>query len=79
MRTRANKIKDFEKFQDSVEAVFKKRQKTDPDYLSLEDYYGFSVCPRGRAGGLNFRKIDVFKGNIFAESNVYRIVEMGKA
>lgn len=63
MRTRANRIKDFEKFQDSVEAVFKKRQKTDPDYLSLEDYYGFSVCPRGRAGGINSRLIEVFYGN----------------
>lgn len=63
MRARADRISDFEKFQESVEVIFKKQQKTNPDYLSLEDYYGFSICPRGRAGGINSRLIEVFYGN----------------
>lgn len=63
MRARADRISDFDRFQESVEAIFKKLQKTNPDYLSLEDYYGFSICPRGRAGGINSRLIEVFYGN----------------
>lgn len=63
MRTRADRIADFEKFQNSVDVVFKKRQKADPDYLSLADYYGFSICPKGRGGGINTRLIEVFYGN----------------
>ncbi len=63
MRSRENRITDFEKFQNFVEVVFKKQQKAGPDYLSLEDYYGFSICPKGRAGGINPRLIEVFYGN----------------
>lgn len=60
---RASRVSDFESFQNSAEVLFKKWQKANPDYLSLEDYYGFTVCPKGRAGGVNHRLIEVFYGN----------------
>lgn len=43
MRSRASRVSDFESFQNSVEVLFKKLQKANPDYLSLEDYYGLTV------------------------------------
>ena len=63
MRTREQRIMDFEKFQESVVPIFKKLQTNNPDYLSLGDYYGFSVCPHGRNGGISSRLIEVFYEN----------------
>lgn len=63
MRTRLNRIDDFKAFQTSSKEILKKVQKQSPDYMPLEDYYGFTVCPKGRSGGVNERLIEVFYGN----------------
>lgn len=45
MRSRASRVSDFESFQNSAEALFKKWQMANPDYLSLEDYLWIYSLP----------------------------------
>lgn len=63
MRTRMDRIKDFELFQSSVNKQFKIIENQLADYLDLEEYYGFSICPKGRGGGIDNRRIEIFYGN----------------
>lgn len=63
MRTRTQRIEDFEAFQKSVEGIFKKGQQQMTDYVQLVDYYGFSVCPKGRNGGVDSHLVEVFFGS----------------
>lgn len=52
-----NRIEDFELFQSSVNKQFKIIENQLADYQKLEDYYGFSICPKGRVGGIDERRI----------------------
>ena len=63
MSQRKSRIEDFELFQGTVEKAFKSLQNQNPDYSSLVDYYGFTVCPKGRDGGQDPRHTDIFYGN----------------
>ena len=58
-----NRIEDFELFQSSVNKQFKIIENQLADYQKLEDYYGFSICPKGRVGGIDGRRIEIFYGN----------------
>ena len=63
MSQRKSRIEDFEAFQKTVEKAFKSLQNQNADYRTLVDYYGFTVCPKGRDGGQDPRHTEIFYGN----------------
>ena len=58
-----NRIDDFELFKSCVDNQFKVIQNQLADYLDLEEHYGFRICPKGRNGGIDDRRIEIFYGN----------------
>ena len=63
MRTRYQRIKDFQTLQAEGKTSFEKIQKRFEDYKTYEDIYGLTICPKGRYGGDSERLFEVFYGN----------------
>ncbi|MDR1198959.1 MAG: hypothetical protein LBK94_08140 [Prevotellaceae bacterium] len=61
--TRYDRAKLFETFQATGQSVFEKFKNEDNNYQKFHDYYSLCICPKGRMGGVDNRKFEVFYGN----------------
>lgn len=62
-RTRQDRRSDFDEFYKTAKATFLGFRDNDPKAEKFEKIYMLNVCPGSRAGGNNYRVVEVFWGS----------------
>ena len=63
MPGRLDRIDEFDKFKNNAERIFDALSKSDKSHARLNPLFSLCVCPGGRHGGLDEKRIEVFYGN----------------
>ncbi|RXK88507.1 hypothetical protein EST62_03100 [Chlorobaculum sp. 24CR] len=63
MTDRAKRYAAFDKFYGDAKELFESYADSTPECKHLGDLYSLCICPGGRHGGLDKRKVEIFYGN----------------
>jgi len=63
MTDRAKRYLAFDKFYGGAKKLFESHAGSTPESKRLDNLYSLRICPGGRHGGLDKRKVEVFYGN----------------
>lgn len=63
MTDRAKRYAAFDKFYEGAEELFRTYSDSSQECKHLGDLYSLCICPGGRSGGRNKRKVEIFYGN----------------
>lgn len=63
MSNRHARINSYKDFRDKCNELFQSLADSDKSHTRLKSLFNLSICPKGRAGAVNEKQIEVFYGN----------------